>query len=106
VSQGAGQKKTGDPRGGWVVQSTKKDQGQKKNFDIFYRVFELPSSRNAQKRDKRQIREKVGFGFLVEFFVKNNRHDLFCKTFFVVFLNSHRSKTPENAIKQKKSRKN
>jgi hypothetical protein len=27
---------------------------------------------------------------LVEFFVKTFRHDFFCKTFFVVFLNSHR----------------
>ena len=31
---------------------------------------------------------------------------IFCKTFFVVFLNSHRWETPENAIKPKKSRKN
>jgi hypothetical protein len=56
---------------------------------FFYRVFELPSPRNAQKRDKK-IREKISFGLLVEFFVKTFRDDFFCKTFFVVFLNSHR----------------
>jgi hypothetical protein len=86
--------------GGWV-------RGQKRTrvrfifSDIFYRVFELPLPRNARKRDKKN-REKVGFGLLVEFFVKAFRHDFCCKTFFVVFLNSHRWKTPENAIKQKK----
>jgi hypothetical protein len=35
---------------------------------FFYRVFELPSPRNAQKRNKRN-REKIGFGFLVELFI-------------------------------------
>jgi hypothetical protein len=50
-TRGRPKKKVGDPRGGWVGQSTKKDQGQIYFFDIFYRVFELPSSRNAQKRD-------------------------------------------------------
>jgi hypothetical protein len=33
--------------------------------------------------------------------VKTFRYDFFCNTFFVVLLNSHRKKTPENAIKQK-----
>jgi hypothetical protein len=37
--KGAGQKKIGDPRGGWVGQSTKKGWGQIYLFDIFYRVF-------------------------------------------------------------------
>jgi hypothetical protein len=66
--------------GGWV-------RGQKMTrvrfvfFDIFYRVFELPLPRNAQKRDKKN-REKVGFGVLVEFFVKTFRHDFFAKRFW------------------------
>jgi hypothetical protein len=54
-----------------------------------YRVFELPSPRNAQKGENKN-RGKIGFGFLVEFFAKTFPHDFFCKTFFVVFLNSHR----------------
>jgi hypothetical protein len=37
--QGAGKKKTGDPRGGWVGQSTKKDWGQIYFFDIYFIVF-------------------------------------------------------------------
>jgi hypothetical protein len=36
----------------------KKDLGQIHFFDIFYGVFELPSPRNAQKRDKKQIDKK------------------------------------------------
>jgi hypothetical protein len=56
--KGPAKKKTGDPRGGWVGQSTKKDWGQIYFFDIyFYRVFELPSSRNAQKRVKNKLRK-------------------------------------------------
>jgi hypothetical protein len=45
--------------------------------EIFYRVFELPSPRNAKKREKKKIekksvldffcREKIGFGFFVVF---------------------------------------
>ena len=62
--------------------------------------------RETPKNVIKKNREKVGFGLLVEFFVKTFRHDFFGKTFFVVFLNSNRWKTPENAIKQKKSRKN
>jgi hypothetical protein len=78
----------------------KKGLGSDLFFVTFYRVFELPSPRNAQKRDK-QNRERIGFGFLVEFFVKTFRHDFFCKTFFVVLLNSHRRETPETTTKQK-----
>jgi hypothetical protein len=79
----------GDPHGGWVGRSTKKGWNQI-FFDIFlYRVSGLPLPRNTQKRDKTNG-EKISFGFLVEFFVKPFRHDVFCKTFFCVFLNSHR----------------
>jgi hypothetical protein len=41
---------------------------------FFYRVFELPSPRNAQKRDKKN-REKIGF------VRKNFSTRFFCKTF-------------------------
>jgi hypothetical protein len=102
ISKGPPKKKIGDPRGGWVGGSKyEKGLGSDLFFRYFFcRVFELPSSRSAQKRDQKgeareiagrnKFREKVGFGFLVEFFVKTFRHDFFCKTFFVVFLNSHR----------------
>jgi hypothetical protein len=85
------QKKIDGPWGGWLVpRRPKKYQGWSFFFvRFFYRVFELPSPRNAQKRDKRN-REKMGFGFFVDFFAKTFRHDFFCKTFFVVFLDSHR----------------
>jgi hypothetical protein len=86
--KGPANKKTGDPRGGWVGQSTKKDWGQIYFFDNFYRVFELPSSRNAQKRDKRKFEKKSVLDFLSNFLLKTFRHDFLCKTFFVVFLNS------------------
>jgi hypothetical protein len=42
--------------------------------EFFYRVFELPSPRNAQKRDK-QIEKQIDFGFFVDVFVKTFRHD-------------------------------
>jgi hypothetical protein len=79
--QGAGKKKkSGTPVvGGWV--RVRKRTNVRFFFDfVFNRVFELSSSRNAQKRDKKN-REKVGFGFLVEFFVKTFRHDFFAKRF-------------------------
>jgi hypothetical protein len=60
----------------------KKGPGSDLFFDIFSRVFELP-----EKRPKNVIknREKIGFGFLVEFFVKAFRHDFFVKCFCNVF---------------------
>jgi hypothetical protein len=39
----------------------------KRNPRSFYRVFELPSPKNALKRDKRNG-EKIGFVFFVVFF--------------------------------------
>jgi hypothetical protein len=71
--------------GGWV-------RGQKRtrirlNFNSFFHgVFELPHRETPKKMEK-----KIGFGFFVDFFwLKTFRHDFVCKTFFVVFLNSHR----------------
>jgi hypothetical protein len=68
---------------GWWV------RGQKRTRIFFYRVFELPSPRNAQKRDK-QNREKNRFWTSGRIFCKSFSTIFFCKTFFVVFLNSHR----------------
>jgi hypothetical protein len=89
-AKGPAKKKVGDPRGGWVGQSTKKDWGQIYFFDIFLIVFLNSPHQETPKNVIKKIREKVIFGFLVEFLAKTFRHDFFCKTFFVVFLNSHR----------------
>jgi hypothetical protein len=51
---------------------------------LFCRVFELPSP-NAQKNVIKQNREKIGFGFLVEFFVKPFRYYFFAKLFCSAF---------------------
>jgi hypothetical protein len=53
------QQKVGDPRGGWVGQRSKKDQGQIYFFIFFYGVFELSSPRNAQKRNKKIDKKSV-----------------------------------------------
>jgi hypothetical protein len=100
--RGANIKQLGDERGAqgalkkktrraptWLVGSSeaKKVPGLVKKSEIFCRVFELPSPRNAQKRDK-QNREKTGF--FLSIVLKNFSKRFFWKTFFVVFLNSHR----------------
>jgi hypothetical protein len=90
AQQGAGKKKVGDPRGGWVGQSTKERDGVRFFSDIFLIVFLNSPHRETPKNVIKKNREKIGFRFLVDFFVKTFRHDFFCKTFFVVFLNSHR----------------
>jgi hypothetical protein len=77
------QTKIGDPRGGWVGQSTKKGWGQIYFFDIFYCVLELPSPRNAQKRDKKM--RKSRFWDFGRFFCKNKLTRFFCKSFLFVF---------------------
>jgi hypothetical protein len=53
---------------GWVL------GGKKSTRSFFNCGFELPSPRNAQKRDKKN-REKIDFGFFVDCFVKTFRHD-------------------------------
>jgi hypothetical protein len=67
----------------------------------FYRVFELPSSRNAQKRDEtKKAEEKLTSKFLSEFLIFFDM-GLFVKTVFVVFLNSPCQETPKNVLKKK-----
>jgi hypothetical protein len=97
-AQGAAKKKVGDPRGGWVGQRPKKEQA---GFIFWIFLFlcsvfgGTPLTGNSPKTWQRKPRKKNCFRFLVEFFVKTFRHDLFYKTFFVVVLNSHRLETPE-----------
>jgi hypothetical protein len=52
-----------------------------KTRPIFYRVFELPSPRNAQKRDKNYFEKKSVLDFWSKIFVKTFRHDFFAKRF-------------------------
>jgi hypothetical protein len=93
AAQGAGQIFFGKPRGGWVIQSTKKGWGQIDFFDFFYRGFELPSRRNAQKRDKQKSR-KIGFGFLVDYFEKGFDMDVLQKLFLWYFRTPLADKRP------------
>jgi hypothetical protein len=74
----------GSPVGGGWVRGQKRTRVRFVFPYMFGGVFELPSPRNAQKRDK-QNREKIGFGFLVECLVKKIRHDFFCTTLCSVF---------------------
>jgi hypothetical protein len=89
--QGAAQKskKVGDPRGGRVGQRLKKDHGQIYFLICFNGVFELPSPKNTQKRDENKSR-KNRFGFVNFVFFEKLFDTIFCKTFFVVLVNSHR----------------
>jgi hypothetical protein len=63
--KGPAKNKIGDPRGGWVSQSSEYEKGPGSDFffNRFNRVFELPSSRNAQKRDKQKFEKKSVLGF-------------------------------------------
>jgi hypothetical protein len=83
----------GDPRGGLVGLSTKKDQGQIYFPDIFLIVFlnspHRETPKKVQKREKKKSR-KSRFWIFGRTFCKNFSTRFFCKTFFVVFLNSHR----------------
>jgi hypothetical protein len=114
LAKGRAAKKNGAPRppwhGPWLVgrseSEAKKGPGSDLLFFISFVVFFAFPRQEASENVTNKNREKNGFVFLVEFLVKTFRHDFFCKTLFVVFLNSHRGKTPENAINQKKSRKN
>jgi hypothetical protein len=48
-------------------------------------VFLNSPHRETPKNLIKQIREKIGFGFLVEFFVKTFRHEFFVKRFWSAF---------------------
>jgi hypothetical protein len=71
-------------------------------------VFLNSPHRETPKNVKKENREKIGFGFFVDFFVKHFRHDCFVKLFrhgrfaifLMVFLNSPCRETPKNVIKQ------
>jgi hypothetical protein len=79
--QGAGKTKSVTPVvGGWV-RVRKRTRVRFIFLIFFYRVFELPSSRNAQKRDKNKSR-KSRFGIFGRFVCKNFSTRFFCKLFF------------------------
>jgi hypothetical protein len=68
---------------GWFLggQKTKKYQGRSDFLRFFNHIFDLPSPRNAQKRDNKNSRKNRFRIFLVDFFVTLFRHDLFAKRF-------------------------
>jgi hypothetical protein len=61
---------------------------------FFFMVFFYSTHRETPKKRDKENRQKSVLDFC----------RFFCKTFFVVSLNSHRCETPENAIKPKKNR--
>jgi hypothetical protein len=84
VNKGHSTKKVTDPHVvvvGWFLGGQKSARAGQFFPEIFYRVFELPSPRNAQKRDKKQIEKKTVWDFLVDFLVKTFRHDFLVKRF-------------------------
>jgi hypothetical protein len=68
--QGAAKKiNPGDPRGGWVGGSeAKKDLGSDLFFRYVFIVFLNSPHRETPKNVVKKNREKIGFGFLVDFF--------------------------------------
>jgi hypothetical protein len=108
VGSGHGPSRVGPTAAPAATSSQSEAKNQKRTgvrfiFSIFfYRVFELTSPRNAQKRDKTN-REKIGFGVLLEFFVNAFRHDFFVKHFGCVF-ELPSLKNTRNREKTKKSR--
>jgi hypothetical protein len=65
-----------------VGQSTKRGWGQIYFFDIFYCVFELPSPRNAQNRDKKKIVKTSVLDFWSNF-VKKRSDTMFFANYFL-----------------------
>jgi hypothetical protein len=59
----------------------KKGLGSDFFWGYFFIVFLNSPYRETLKNVIKEIREKVGFGLLVEFFVKTFRHDFFAKRF-------------------------
>jgi hypothetical protein len=96
ASQGKGKgpakKRTKNRRPPWWVGGSEYEKGLGSDLfvNIFLIVFLSFPHRETPKNVINKFREKVGLGFLVEFFVKAFRHDVFCKTFFLCVLNSDR----------------
>ena len=64
---------------------------------FFYRVFDLPSSRETPKNVITKNREKIGFGFLVEFFVKT----FLCSAFELPSLRNTRKRDKTKKVEEK-----
>jgi hypothetical protein len=98
-------KKIGDPRGGWVRgQKRTRQPGSDLIFDIFYRVFPLPSPRNSQKRDIK-IEKKSVWDFFVDFFVKLFDtivlQNVFCSVFELPSLRNTRKRDKTKEVENK-----
>jgi hypothetical protein len=95
--------KIGDPRGGVRGQ---KRTGVRFIFSIFFLIVFLTSPhRETPKNAIKKISRKVGFGLLVECFVKSFRQGVFAKIFLWCFLNSPCRETPKNVLKKKVKKK-
>jgi hypothetical protein len=97
-----------DVVGSSEAQNPKRTRAGQILCDFFPRVFELPSPRNAQKRDKtnRESRKKNGFGFFSSSFLQKLfdticLQNVFCSVFEIPSLRNTRERD-----KTKKSRKN
>jgi hypothetical protein len=74
-------KQIGDPRGGWVGQRPKKNQGQIHFLDISFSTFLNSPHRETHKKNViKEIRNKSVLGFC-RFFLTTFRHEFFVKRF-------------------------
>jgi hypothetical protein len=87
-----------------VGQRPKKDQGQIYFFDIYFIaiVFLNSPHRETPKNVIKKNREKIGFGFLVEFFVQVFRHDFLLQN---VFFSAFEVPSLKNTRKRDKTKK-
>jgi hypothetical protein len=86
-----GRQKIGDPRGGWVGQRPKKDQGH-----FPFRYFLMVFSNSPRRETPKNVIKKIEIFFWFWIFGKKTQlfDTIFCKRFFVVFLNSIAAKHP------------
>jgi hypothetical protein len=103
VSKGPFKKNTTDLDAvGWFLGGHKSTSAGQIVFRDLFIVFLTSHHRETPINVINKNKKNAVLFFLVDFFVKTFRHNLFVTRFFFVFFNSHRRKTPENAIKRKK----
>jgi hypothetical protein len=104
--RGRQNQKSVTPVVGWWVRVQKRGGVRFVFFDIFLVVFLNSPHRETPKNVIKENQEQIGFGFLVEFFGKFFRHDVFCMTsFFSAFQLPSLRNTRKREKTKKKSRK-
>jgi hypothetical protein len=103
AARGRQKTKIGDPRGGWVGQRPKKDQGQICFFDIRFFFLTHLTEKRPKPWLKNQSRKSIGFGFLGDFCCESFSTRFFVKRFFgIAFeLPSLRNTRKRDKTKQK-----